>query len=179
MGLTNLQVKNARPGRHGDGKGLYLFVKPQLDSHGKPKLDSHGSPVAGSKSWVLRVQTDGRRRDFGLGPADLVSLSEAREKAVEGRKLSRLGKDPSREWKRSVNVIPTFAETAIKYHGAIKDGWRNDKHSTQWLSTLESHVFPVIGSTRVDQIDASAVQEVLLPIWLKVPETARRVRQRV
>jgi len=55
--LTALQVKNAKPGRHADGKGLYLFVKP-----------------TGAKSWVLRVQGDGRRRDFGLGPVDLVSL---------------------------------------------------------------------------------------------------------
>ncbi len=173
MGLTNLQVKNAKPGRHLDGKGLYLFVKPPSDAAKKK-----GATV-GPKSWVLRVQTDGRRRDFGLGPVDLVSLSEAREKAIEGRKLSRLGKDPSLEWKRSVSLAPTFAETALKYHGAIKAGWKNDKHAAQWLSTLEAHAFPLIGSKLVDRVDAAAVQEVLLPIWLKVPETARRVRQQI
>ena len=81
--LTALRVKNAKSGRHADGKGLYLLVKP-----------------SGSKSWVLRVQADGRRRDFGLGPADLVSLEEARDKAIEGRKLMRVGRDPSIEWKR-------------------------------------------------------------------------------
>jgi integrase len=36
-----------------------------------------------------------------------------------------------------------------------------------------------LGKRRVDHIDAPAIQEVLLPIWLTVPETARRVRQRV
>ena len=68
--LTALQVKGAKPGRHSDGKGLHLLVSP-----------------TGAKSWVLRVQKDGRRRDFGLGPVDLVSLQEAREKAIEGRKM--------------------------------------------------------------------------------------------
>lgn len=61
MPLNALQVKNAKPGRHADGKGLYLLVKP-----------------SGARSWVLRVQADGKRRDFGLGPADLVTLAEAR-----------------------------------------------------------------------------------------------------
>lgn len=65
--LNALQVKNAKPGRHGDGAGLYLLVKP-----------------SGSKSWVLRVQRDGKRRDIGLGSLAALSLSEAREKAPEG-----------------------------------------------------------------------------------------------
>ena len=160
--LTALQVKNAKPGRHADGKGLYLFVKP-----------------TGAKSWVLRVQGDGRRRDFGLGPVDLVSLQDARDKAIEGRKLVRKGLDPSLEWKRVQCVIPTFEVAARKYHENIECGWKNDKHGKQWLSTLETHAFPIIGSKRVDMIDTPAIQSVLLPIWLIVPETARRVRQRI
>jgi hypothetical protein len=50
VALTVAQAKNAKPGRHSDGKGLYLLVKP-----------------GGTKSWVLRVQHNGRRQDFGLG----------------------------------------------------------------------------------------------------------------
>ena len=160
--LTALQVKNAKPGRHGDGKGLHLLVSP-----------------SGSKSWVLRVQAHGRRRDFGLGPVDLVTLQEARDKAIEGRRMICAGLDPSLEWKRVQNVIPTFEVAARKYHENIKGGWKNGKHGAQWLSTLETHAFPIIGSKRVDLIDAPAIQSVLLPIWLKVPETARRVRQRL
>lgn len=160
--LTALHVRNAKPGRHSDGKGLQLLVGP-----------------TGAKSWVLRVQKDGRRRDFGLGPVDLVSLQEARDKAIEGRKMVRLGFDPSLEWKRVQNIIPTFEVAARKYHENIKSGWKNGKHGAQWISTLETHAFPVVGSKRVDLIDAPAIQSVLLPIWLTVPETARRVRQRV
>ena len=45
--------------------------------------------------------------------------------------------------------------------------------------TLETHAFPVIGKRRVDEIDAPEIQRVLMPIWLSIPETARRVRQRI
>lgn len=51
--LTALKVKSAKPGRHADGEGLYLLVKP-----------------TGAKSWLLRIQMDGKRRDVGLGSVD-------------------------------------------------------------------------------------------------------------
>ena len=51
--LSATAVKAAtRPGRLGDGDGLFLIVQP-----------------SGSKSWVCRVQKNGNRRDFGLGSA--------------------------------------------------------------------------------------------------------------
>jgi len=72
MSLTAVEVRNAKAGRHADGKGLYLLVKP-----------------SGSKSWVLRVQVGGRRRDYGLGSLDLVSFTEARDRALEYRKAAK------------------------------------------------------------------------------------------
>jgi integrase len=162
MALTAIQVRNAKPGRHADGKGLYLLVKP-----------------SGAKSWVLRIVVGGRRRDFGLGPVDLVSLQNARDKALEGRKIVRAGFDPSQEWKRVTTTVPTFEAAARRYHDNVKQGWKNGKHGAQWLSTLETHAFPEIGKLPVSEIDAAAIQRVLLPIWLRLPETARRVRQRV
>ena len=177
--LTALEVKNAKPGRLADGNGLYLLVKP-----------------TGAKTWVLRVVINGRRRDFGLGSVSLdpppkgmqdmplgqrkiLSVIEARDKAAEGRRWAKAGMDPSVEWRRVQEVIPTFAEAARAYHSNIKGGWKNGKHGAQWLSTLETHAFPNFGAKRVDTIDTPAIQSVLLPIWLVVPETARRVRQRI
>jgi integrase len=162
MALTAIQVKNAKTGRHADGKGLYLLVKP-----------------SGAKSWVLRIVVNGRRRDFGLGSVDLVSLQDARDKALEGRKMVRAGFDPLQEWKRVTTTVPTFEAATRQYHENVKQGWKNGKHGAQWLSTLETHAFPEIGKLPVSEVDAAAIQRVLLPIWLKVPETARRVRQRV
>ena len=161
-GLTATEVKHAKPGRHADGKGLYLLVKP-----------------SGAKSWVMRVQVGGRRRDYGLGSVDIVSLTEARDRALECRKMAKNGLDPSLERKKAQRAIPTFEEAARSYHETVKASWRNGKHADQWLSTLVAHAFPTIGAIRVDHIDAPTVQSVLLPIWLTLPETARRVRQRV
>ena len=50
MPLTILKVKNAKPGRHVDGRGLCLLVKP-----------------SGARTWMLRMQLNGQRRDYGLG----------------------------------------------------------------------------------------------------------------
>jgi integrase len=160
--LSPFHVKNAKPGRHGDGKGLYLLVGP-----------------GGSKSWVLRVQANGRRRDFGLGSLDVVSLSEAREKAAEGRKMVREGLDPAIEWRRRRTPAPTFEGAARLYHGTVKGSWRNPKHADQWINTLETYAFPNLGKLTVNRIDAADIQSVLIPIWQSIPETARRVRQRI
>lgn len=178
MALTVVQVRNAKPGRHADGKGLYLLVKP-----------------SGARSWVLRIQSAGRRRDLGLGSVLFdrktsvdevplgarreLTLAEARDKAALGRTLVKAGIDPSSEWRRQSAVTPTFRDAAKQYHDNVKAGFRNARHSASWLSSLEMHVHSSLGSRRVDTIDAPAIQAALLPIWLTVPETARRVRQRI
>lgn len=76
--LTPSQVRTIKePGRYGDGAGLLLNVKP-----------------SGTKSWLLRLQANGRRRDYGLGSVDKVSLADARKRAAEYRKLVGAGIDP-------------------------------------------------------------------------------------
>src|SRR5688500_2628451 len=90
--LTAVRVKNLKePGRYADGNGLYLLVEP-----------------SGAKRWVLRTVVQGRRRDMGLGGANLVSLAEAREKAIGYRKLARDGGDPLAEKRKAARTIPTF-----------------------------------------------------------------------
>ena len=109
MALTVKRVQSAKAGRHSDGKGLYLLVKP-----------------SGSKSWVLRVQHRGKRQDFGLGSVATESieaaiplhkrrsltLAEARDKARIGRELAKAGINPSAEWKQEEEQVPTFKEAA-------------------------------------------------------------------
>jgi len=163
MGKLNpLQVRNLKePGRYSDGDGLILEVRP-----------------GGSKSWLARLQSNRRRRDYGLGSLKDISLNEAREKAREYRKLLRAGIDPL-EAKRQFREIPTFKAAAKAYHSEWKKRRRNAKHEAQWLSTLESYAFPRFGDLRVDQIGTGQVRDALADIWLTKPETARRVRQRI
>jgi len=64
-------------------------------------------------------------------------------------------------------------------HAERLPSWKSAKHAKQWLSTLEAHVFARLGALPVDQIDGPMVRDVLSEIWLTIPETARRVRQRI
>lgn len=161
MALTALKVKNAKPGRHVDGRGLCLLVKD-----------------SGARTWVLRMQRNGRRRDYGLGSALDVSLAEARDAAVVLRRQVREGIDPVAERRKSRKVVPSFETAARDCYEALKEGWKNRRHAN-WISSFENHVFPLIGTKPVDQVDSACVVEVLSPIWLDIPDTARRVLQRI
>ena len=149
------------PGRYGDGDGLFLLV-------GK----------SGARSWMVRIQKDGKRRDIGLGGERKVSLAKARVDAALVCSQVEAGIDPVAERKKSAG-IPTFREAAALVHAEHKRGWRNAKHGAQWLSSLEAYAFPIIGDKPVSDIDGPAVRDVLATIWLAKPETARRVRQRI
>ena len=115
MPLTALKVKNAGPGRHRDVHGLCLMVRP-----------------TGSRSWVLRMQYKGHRRDFGLGPAYDVSLMEARCKAAEIRKMVRAGLDPVKERGLRRANVPTFELVTRRCYEAMRQGWK-DRRKQSWL----------------------------------------------
>lgn len=160
--LTAAKIRNiSEPGFYVDGHGLHLKVEP-----------------SGSKRWVQRLMIRGKRCDLGLGSAALVSLAEARETAIENRKIARAGGDPIAE-RRRASDIPTFEEAAKKVHDLHLPTWRNEKHSKQWLATLTEYVFPHFGRKKVDAITSADVLEALSPIWTAKPETAGRTRQRI
>ncbi len=166
--LTALSVKRmTKPGHHADGGGLYLTIKP-----------------SGAKSWTLRFRDKGKPRMIGLGAVRDVGLAEARDEAVRLRKAVKEGRDPIAERDGADDgdqseQVPTFEQAARRVHLEHKDGWRNPKHAAQWLSTLETYAFPLLGKRPVDEIASGQVLEALLPIWNAKPETARRVRQRM
>jgi hypothetical protein len=69
--LTALGVKRLiRPGRYGDGGGLWLQVRD-----------------AEHRSWLFRYKLHGRARQMGLGPLADVPLAEARDIATACRRL--------------------------------------------------------------------------------------------
>lgn len=109
-----------------------------------------------------------------------LTLTEAREKARIGRELAKAGLNPSDEWRQgSAEVGRTFRAVAEECHRQAVKGWKNTKHRDEWLSSLERYAFPVLGDLSPDEVDAAAIQRVLLPIWLPKGETARRVKQRI
>lgn len=159
MALTVRKVETAAPGRYTDGRGLMLVVKP-----------------TGARSWVLRYQLNGRRRDMGLGPYPEVTLAAARDKALEARRRLVEGVDPL-----TLRPAPsmTFRDAAEALIETKSSGWRNAKHEAQWSSTLATYAFPTLGDLDVKSIDTPHVLTVLRTIWTAKPETASRLRQRI
>lgn len=133
--LTTLAVKNAKPGRHADGGGLYLLVKD-----------------SGARSWVYRASIGGKVRDIGLGPAwghDAVSLAAARELARDKAREAKAGlvlvsdrRKQALEAKAAAQAAKvsgtTFRDAADAYMTLREDSWRNEKHRAQWKATLET-----------------------------------------
>jgi hypothetical protein len=116
---------------------------------------------------------------MGLGPLDLVSLSEARERAREARKLLLDGNDPiehrrlaKRQARLEAVLGITFRECAERHIASHEAAWRNAKHRAQWRSTLSTYAHPVIGELPVSAIDTGLVLKVLEPIWFAKTETA-------
>lgn len=168
--LTVISVKNKRkPGRYGDGGGLYLLVKQE------------------SKSWVFRWRdaVSGKLRDKGLGPAWDVGLEEARQRAATCRRQLRDGVDPIEHKRQAILTARlerarrlTFGECCDKYIAAHRMGWRNVKHAEQWGSTLRTYAAE-LQSLPVAEIDTALVIKALERIWVTKTETASRVRQRI
>lgn len=139
-----------------------------------------------SKRWVLRLVVAGKRRNIGLGGYPRVTLEQARETARRMRSEASAGLDPKQERLNSVannqsrsSLRRTFAEVASECHSAIRGEFKNKKHAEQWINTLETYAYPILGSMLVDQIERRHVLDVLKPIWNVKTETATRVRGRI
>jgi integrase len=168
--LTDRVIQNLnRVGRHTDDKtkGLHLWVKPSMQ-----------------KYWVFRYTVNGKRQGMGLGAYPDVGLREAREKAVEARSTVNKGISPIEAKKQASSLqaalkVPNFRDFATDYIETMKSKWRNEKHADQWVSTVKTYAFPVIGDLPLDAIDTTHILQILQPIWLTKSETASRLRGRI
>ena len=156
----------AKPGRHSDGGGLYLFISP-----------------GGRRRWIFRYARAGKTVEMGLGSAGKggVTLASARELAAEARRVLTAGGNPL-EAKRSAAgasaTAPNFGTVADGYVELMRPSWRNAKHAWQWQATLTSYAAP-IRHLGVDRVGTDDVLSVLRPIWQGKPETAQRLRGRI
>jgi integrase len=168
--LSALQVnKLNKPGLYGDGGGLTLQITP-----------------SGSKSWLFRYMISGKSYGMGLGPTHTVTLAEARQKALEARKLLLEGVNPLAAKKQSRVELAlaearklTFDECARTYIDAHKASWKNAKHCQQWTNTINTYASPVFGHLPVAEVDTALIVKCLAPIWENKAETASRLRGRI
>ena len=152
------------PGRYGDGWGSYglsLLVK----------LRAHGGV---SKSWAQRLQMNGKGCNLGLGPYPIVTLSEARELAIENRRAVQQGRDP-----RKGSTMPSFEVAAGRYHKQTAPTWRSARTADAWWSVMARYVFPAIGEKPVNAVSRADVLAVVSPILSEKRSTATKLLQRI
>ena len=128
-----------------------------------------------SKSWSQRLRINGEPFNIGLGSFPIVSLAEARNKALENRRKVEVGIDP-RDKPKSV---PSFKEAAEIVIAKNAEGWRKGRHEGNWRASLAQYAYPVIGKRPVDQITIRDIKTILEPIWIEKRETARKLKQRI
>ena len=143
-----------------DGNGLMLVVRP-----------------TGKKSWLLRYQMNGVRRDMGLGSYPEIGLKEARQRTADARRMIEAGNDPidRREVAQTAaKPIPTFGEIAALVIADAQARTTNEKVKYQW----ERHLGPAYCGPLLDrpvhEITTGEVAAVLAPIWRSKPEVARK-----
>jgi integrase len=151
-------------GLYGDG-GLYLKVV-------------HGN----NKNWIVRWSSHGKVHKLGIGATHTVSLSDARERAANVRRMILDNVDP-REARRAAAVAAaktiSFNDARDLYIESHKAGWKNAKHIAEWGTTLETYASPVFGKLPVSAIDVGLVMRVLEPLWTSKNATAFRLRGRI
>ena len=115
--LTERSLRTVGPGRHGDGHGLHLFVRP-----------------SGTRSWVQRIVIGGQRYDLGLGGHPLVSLTDARDVAFRESARRALGRRSA-----GVSSWPGGAHSARRRRGghcvpSAGVAWLSDRSGlASWL----------------------------------------------
>ena len=149
-------MRRGEIGRYSDSgpsgqRGLYLVIGGKANAH-----------------WSLRYQLQSRGHWMGLGSARDFSLSEARERARKERQRLADGDDPL-QMKRAERAAKlaaaatrkTFKECALDFLQQHRDKWKSAKHGKQWLTSLETYVFPKIGGLDVGAIGRPHILSVL------------------
>ena len=174
MGKLNpKQVENlTEPGTYEDGDGLRLVVKS-----------------TGRKSWLLRFQLAGRRREMGLGSFPEVGLKKARQEASAKRSQLSDGIDPlaARDIERAAQLEAQRTSEAkqLKFEALAKEyceahgGTWSEKWRKGWLRKLELYAFNHIGKLSAEEIGTPQVLKVLQPIWATKTRTADEVRGQI
>lgn len=141
---------------------------------------------SGSRSWILRYQVGGRRRDKGLGGYPDVTLADAKVAARAARALIAQGIDPVEHGRAARSKLIadqasaiSFCQAATKYIETHEEGWRNPKHAQQWRNTIETYANPKLGKMLVRDVELPNILAVLEPIWKTKTETASRLRGRI
>ena len=155
MSLSDAKVRNTKPSgkpyKISDGDGLFLLVTP-----------------SGSKYWRLKYFFAGKEKLLALGVYPEISLSDAREKRIQARKILAAGGDPGdvkKESKRqlALKVENSFELVAREWFEKRKKEWKANTVKTIF-NRLENDILPKLGKRPVAEITAPEVLSMLRAI---------------
>jgi integrase len=167
MPLTDTKIKNTKPKaktyRIYDERSLYLEVSPK-----------------GGKWWRFKYRFRDKEKRISLGTYPDVSLSVARERRDDARRLVSEGLDPSEQKKlqrASDQVLSanSFSKVALEWHSKNVPTW-SEIHAENIMGRFERDVLPWLGKHPVSEITAPELLQVLRRIEGRgAIETAHRV----
>jgi integrase len=165
MKLTATAVKNAKPGKHSDGEGMYLLVKE-----------------AGQKYWRFDYRFLGKYKTLALGVYPDTSLAMARSKRAQARTLLASDQDPSavkQRAKANARLVHdnTFQSVAAKWLETTSSQ-RKANTEAKLKSWLHRDVIPELGELPVSEIKTTDVLRILRKMEARgVFDSVLRVKQ--
>jgi integrase len=150
MRITELTVRKAEPHESAyqiwdtHQRGLALRIQP-----------------SGSRSWVVVYNRHGRTRWLTLGPADAISLADARMLAAKAMLAVAEGKDPAAE-KRAERSAGTFAELANHY--VEQHSKKRNKSWRQADALVRRFALPRWGKLQAGSITRADVKQMMARI---------------
>jgi integrase len=168
MKLTDAKLRNlTQPGKHADGRGLYLEVT-----------------AAGGRYWRLKYRFAGKEKRLALGVYPEVGLKDARDKCAVAKQALDRGEDPG-ELRKAAKAKAVY-ETINTFEAVARD-WLAHQ-AGRWepitlgraTASLEANVFPTLGSRPMASITARDVMDAVRKIEKRgASEMAGRVLQRI
>jgi len=158
--LTVLYVKNAKPGKHFDGSGLYVEVS-----------------ASGSRLWRMKYRHTGKEKRLAFGAFPEVSIAEARERAAKARALLRDGIDPAADKAAKAATAKrvagsTFPVVAAAWLAKMKPGWADETYRKATY-VVETYLSPALRRQSVTTLTTKQAADALAGIPPSLAAKAR------
>jgi integrase len=168
MALTELQIRNAKPGEKiiklSDGGGLQLWLSPD-----------------GAKRWRLAYRYNDSQKALAIGVYPAIGLKEARVAREEAKRLLAAGQDPTlAKQLAKVAKVAASANTFDAIAAELLDKKRNEGKAAQTIIKVEwlfSLARSDIGARPIAELSAPEILAALRKVEARGRrETARRLR---
>ena len=167
--LTATEIKNTKPKEKkyklSDGRGLSLHILPN-----------------GSKLWILKYRFNGKEKEYSIGAYPTITLSKAREKREELKKLIADEIDPNEKKKQGKEVAKAAEAKKVNTFFNVSQRWLksyesqvSENYHIRLGRALTNYVYPTIKHKSIDEVTRLDIIAVLEDLKNRdLLETAKR-----